>query len=124
MMNLRLLQLKSKAFSTTPQEMVPDLKFVAEMDVTKDMIPAMQGVVPSTMATLSADGVPNVTYVSQIFYVDETHVALSFQFMNKTWKNITENPNITVILTHPATFKMWKMKLIYEETLYDGPIFD
>ncbi|MGN6397200.1 MAG: pyridoxamine 5'-phosphate oxidase family protein [Mucilaginibacter sp.] len=94
------------------------------MSITKDMLPAMQSVVPSTMATVSADGIPNLTYISQVFYVDDNHVAISFQYMNKSWKNITENPNITMVLTHPVTIKMWKMNLVFEEIKYDGPVFD
>ena len=33
--------------------------------------PAMQGVIPSTMATCSLAGIPNVTEISQVWYVDE-----------------------------------------------------
>jgi len=92
--------------------------------ITKEMLPAMQSVVPSTMATVSAAGVPNLTYISQVFYVNDNHVGISFQYMNKSWKNISENPNITVVLTHPASIKMWKLNLLYKEIKYDGPVFD
>ena len=88
------------------------------------MIPAMQSVVPSTMATVSADGVPNLAYVSQVFCLDETHVAISVQYMNKSWKNICENPNITILVNHPATIKIWKLNLVFKEIKYDGPEFD
>jgi len=92
--------------------------------ITKEMLPAMQSVVPSTMATVSVDGVPNLTYISQVFYVDDNHVAISFQYMNKSWKNISENPNISMILTHPVSIKMWKINLVFKEIQYDGPVFD
>jgi hypothetical protein len=94
------------------------------MSIAKDMIPALQGVVPSLIATATADGIPNVTYVSQVFYIDEKHVALSFQYMNKTWKNICENPAVTLIVTHPLATTMWEMSLIFKEIKYDGTIFD
>lgn len=97
---------------------------MGEMIITKDMLPAMQSVVPSTMATVSADGIPNLTYISQVFYVNNNHVAISFQYMNKSWKNISENPNITMILTHPVRIKMWEMNLVFEEIKHDGPVFD
>ena len=51
-----------------------------------------QGVVPSLIGTADNHGVPNVTYLSQVYYVDEQHVALSCQFFNKTRRNLGENP--------------------------------
>ncbi len=92
--------------------------------ITRQMQSAMQGVVPSTLATCSADGTPNVTYISQVFYVDDGHVALSWQFMNKTWRNLQENPRATVVITCPATFSMWKLRLRFREKQTEGPVFD
>jgi hypothetical protein len=42
--------------------------------------PAMQGLVPSTLVSCSLDGEPNTTKISQVWYLDENHVALSHQF--------------------------------------------
>ncbi len=92
--------------------------------IPKAMHSALQGVVPATIATCAADGTPNATFISQVFYVDEAHVALSFQFMNKTWRNLQENPVATVLVTCPATFFMWKLQVRYLEKQTEGPIFD
>jgi predicted pyridoxine 5'-phosphate oxidase superfamily flavin-nucleotide-binding protein len=92
--------------------------------ITKAMQPALQGVVPSTIATCAADGTPNVTFITQVFYVDDRHVALSFQFMNKTWRNLQENPVATVVVTCPSTFSMWKLELRFLERQTEGAIFD
>ncbi len=92
--------------------------------IPKAMHAALQGVVPATIATCAADGTPNATFISQVFYVDEGHVALSFQFMNKTWRNLRENRVATVLVTCPATFSMWKLQVRYLEKQTEGPIFD
>jgi predicted pyridoxine 5'-phosphate oxidase superfamily flavin-nucleotide-binding protein len=93
-------------------------------EITREMQSGMQGVVPSSLATASREGVPNVTFISQMFYVDPRHVALSFQFMNKTWRNLQENPTATAIITAPDTFSMWKIKLRFLEIQTEGPIFE
>ena len=49
-------------------------------------MPALQGMFPSWITSCTSDGEPNTTVISQIWYVDEKHVALSFQFFNKTKK--------------------------------------
>ena len=92
--------------------------------ITKDMLPAFQGVIPPTLATVSKDGIPNVTYISQVHYVDEEHVAISHQFFNKTWRNLRENPLCTIALTCPESFSMWKLNLSYKEEQTEGNIFD
>ena len=58
-------------------------------------LPAMQGMFPSWITSCSKEGEPNTTVISQIWYVDENHVALSFQFFNKT-KKIIFNSNWTL----------------------------
>ena len=92
--------------------------------ITPDMLPAFQGIVPPTLATASADGIPNITYISHVQYIDEEHLAISRQFFNKTWKNIDENPVFTVAVTCPETFSVWKINLRYLAEESEGPIFD
>src|SRR5437867_2952794 len=60
--------------------------------------PVMQNGIPAIVVTCSADGIPNTTIISQVYYVDETHLALSFQFFNKTIRNVRENPHSCVAL--------------------------
>jgi hypothetical protein len=90
----------------------------------EEIMPALQGVIPAIVATSSLEHIPNVTYISQIYYVDTQHVALSFQFFNKTIKNVRENPMLVAILTCPVHYSLYKLTLRYKESQTSGEIFD
>jgi len=83
-----------------------------------------QGIIPSLLYTCAKDGTPNAAYLSHVEYVDQTHVALSFQFFNKSRRNIEENPRAVVHLTDPDTAQGWALRLTYERSETSGPIFD
>lgn len=92
--------------------------------ITQDMMPALEGVIPSIVSTSAVDGLPNVTYVSQVYYLDEHHVALSRQFFNKTVRNLTENPWACVMLTKPTSFDLYKLTLRFIESQTTGELFE
>lgn len=83
-----------------------------------------QGVAPSIIATCDADGIPNVTYLSQVYRIDDDHVALSCQFFNKTKKNVLANPYATTQVNDPATFDTYRIEMKYERAETDGPVFE
>ncbi len=86
--------------------------------------PAMQGMIPASIVTSSSEGAPNATFISQIYYVDENHVALSHQFFNKTHRNVRENPYMAAMLTDPGTLQTWYLELEYDHAETEGPLFD
>jgi flavin reductase (DIM6/NTAB) family NADH-FMN oxidoreductase RutF len=92
--------------------------------ITPEIQYALQGIVPSIIVTASADGVPNLTYISQAHFVDDDHLAISWQFFNKTWQNINENPLFSVVVTDPKNWAMWKINLRFEELLKEGEMFE
>jgi adenylate cyclase len=83
-----------------------------------------EGEVPSLLASCSLDGTPNVTYVSQVHYADGQHVALSFQFFNKTRENVLEHPYATALVVDPRTGRRWRLALRYLRTEECGPLFE
>lgn len=83
-----------------------------------------QGVVPSLIATCSADGEPNVTYLSQVHWIDRRHVALSRQFFNKTIRNITENPYASLQVYDPMTFDAYEIDVKFVRSETTGSLFE
>jgi adenylate cyclase len=83
-----------------------------------------EGAIPSLLASCSLDGTPNVTYVSQVHYVDPEHVALSFQFFNKTRENVLEHPHAQALVVDPGTGRRYRLRLRYLRTEESGPLFE
>ncbi|HTT09678.1 MAG TPA: GAF domain-containing protein [Burkholderiaceae bacterium] len=83
-----------------------------------------EGGVPSLLASCARDGVPNLTYVSQVHYVDREHVALTFQFFNKTYENVRANPQAAAYVADPDTGASYRLQLRYLRTEESGPLFE
>ncbi|MBI5278224.1 MAG: GAF domain-containing protein [Burkholderiales bacterium] len=89
-----------------------------------DIRACFEGAIPALLATCDADGLPNVAYISQVYYLDERHVALSFQFFNKTRQNILANPYAVVLVIDPLTGRFWRLHIRYLRTETEGPLFE
>ena len=86
--------------------------------------PVLENGIPAVMVTCSADGVPNVTVISQVYYVDEQHAALSFQFFSKTIRNVRENPYAYVCVSDIEGQAEWILQLTFQRSETDGPVFE
>ncbi|HSO05621.1 MAG TPA: GAF domain-containing protein [Pelomicrobium sp.] len=95
------------------------------MTVTLETIRGcFEGVIPAQVATCAPEGTPNVTYVSQVHYVDAAHVALTYQFFNKTRENILVNPRACVLVNVPETAARYRIRARYLRTETAGPVFE
>lgn len=83
-----------------------------------------EGAVPSALSTCSADGSPNIAYLSQVQYVDRNHVATTFQFFNKTRQNILSNPYALLKVVDPFNGSGYKLHVRYLRTETSGPLFE
>jgi adenylate cyclase len=95
------------------------------VNVTVDAIrECLDGAIPAVIATCASDGTPNVSNISQVQYVDGEHVALSYQFFNKTRQNVLDDPRATVLVVHPVTAARYRIRLRYLRTETAGPLFE
>ena len=83
-----------------------------------------QGIIPSWLYTCSKDGMPNAAILSHVDYVDSRHVALSFQFFNKSKRNVSENPKAAVRIIDPDLMKAYKLRLRFVRTETEGPLYE
>jgi hypothetical protein len=90
----------------------------------EEIRPVLDNGVAAVMVTCSAAGIPNSTVISQVYYVDEAHVALSFQFFSKTIQNIRENPRAYVCMSDVFGHAHWILQLEFDRSETTGPIFD
>ena len=97
---------------------------MATTQLPDEIRPALENGTPAVMVTCSADGVPNVTVISQVYYVDESHVALSFQFFSKTIRNVRENPRAYVCVSDVERHGAWVLQMEFRRSETEGRIFD
>ncbi len=83
-----------------------------------------QGMIPTPIATASADGVPNSTYLSIVWFIDDERIALSNQFMGKTTANLKENPAVALRLVDPVSLAEYDIDAIHLRSETSGDVFD
>lgn len=84
----------------------------------------LEGVIPGHIATCDREGMPNLAYLSQVEFIDNDHVALSYQFFNRTRQNILADSPVRLLLTSHLTAAQYRLSLQYLRTETAGPIFE
>ena len=90
----------------------------------EDLWPCLQGMIPAALSTCAPDGTPNITFISQISYVDAKHIAISHQFFNKTHRNVRENPLACAMMLDPRTLQAYRLRLRFDHAESSGPLFE
>jgi adenylate cyclase len=83
-----------------------------------------EGMVPASLATVDPGGLPNISFISHVHYVDPGRVALSYQFFNKTRRNILSTRTAEIEMIDPFTVALYQLDLDFETTESSGPIFE
>lgn len=84
----------------------------------------MEGVIPPTLCTASADGMPNVSYLSLAEYVDPLHIALSYQFFNRSRENVLATKRAALTLDDGYSGAGVILQIEYLRTETEGPVFE
>lgn len=84
----------------------------------------LDGAIPPTLCSVSADGVPHVNLLSHVEYVDAHHVALTFQFFNRSRANILATRRVALMVEDPLTGGSLELHLRYLRTETEGPVFE
>jgi putative methionine-R-sulfoxide reductase with GAF domain len=83
-----------------------------------------EGVIPAALCTVSADRTPHVCFVSQAEYLDDGHLALSFQFLNRSRQNILATRRAALTVDDPLTARSVCVQIEYLRTEAEGPLFE
>jgi hypothetical protein len=78
---------------------------------------------PGIIATVSRDGIPNVSAKGSLRVLDDDHLVFADINSPRTIANLKENPNLSVLVVHPKTMKgcrIWGKG----EVLSSGELFD
>jgi adenylate cyclase len=84
----------------------------------------MEGVIPPTLCTASIERMPNVSYLSLAEYVDPLHIALSYQFFNRSRENVLATRRAALTLDDPYSGAGVVLQLEYLRTETSGPVFE
>ena len=83
-----------------------------------------EGVVPAALCTVCEDGAPHICFVSQVEYLDDRHVALSYQFLNRSRRNVLATRRAALSVCDPYTAASVTLQLEYLRSETSGPLFE
>jgi hypothetical protein len=83
-----------------------------------------QGVYPSYLATVSPDGISNLSCLSVVHLLGPTRVGLSSQFMKKSLLNLRATGRAQVTVLSPKTGQEYRVTLRFVELQTTGSMFD
>jgi len=107
-----------------PGEHIPRTDGIASAKLPEQVRAATDNGIPAVIASCSADGTPNLAFISKVYYIDPQRVALSFQFFNKTIRNVRANPVVAVGINDPQIGGDWVLRLLFSHSETEGPIFE
>lgn len=94
---------------------------VVELESIRDCLRAG---LPSPLAACSLDGMPDLSYISVVQYLDRERVATSRQAFNATRADVDAGPFAQAMVVDPATGEQYRLDLRYLHTTTAGEEFE
>ncbi|TVX95796.1 hypothetical protein [Cohnella terricola] len=88
------------------------------------MMSAFRGAIPSIIVTSGEDGRPNVANLSKIWLVDDEHIAIANQMLNKTELNLAVRPLVFIKTATPGDLLHWELEAEYIHAESGGALFE
>ncbi|HWE67568.1 MAG TPA: GAF domain-containing protein [Acidimicrobiales bacterium] len=86
--------------------------------------PAFEGLIPATIASCSAEGIPNVSYLSIVRRIDSERIAVTNQFFSKTSRNVRHNPYVVIRVVNPNDLAQYDLEARYLHSESSGELFE
>lgn len=90
----------------------------------RDVRRLLEGVIPPAMCSVAADGMPHVNFLSHAEYIDDEHVALTYQFLNRARANVLATGRVALSVEDPIAGGSVLLQLRYVRTDTEGPVFE
>jgi adenylate cyclase len=84
----------------------------------------IEDLVPPTLATLDARGVPNIIHISHATVLDDDVIGISRQFFKKTAANLDRDPRACMLVTSQETYESYTLQLLRLRVETSGPAFE
>lgn len=89
-----------------------------------ELMPLFEGVLPACLVTSSAEGIPNIANLTRAWHTESRYVAIANQLLNKTYRNLMENPLALLKMINPHDLIHWEISIRYVRSEYEGALFE
>lgn len=89
-----------------------------------ELASCFEGILPATMATVAADGTPNVIHVSKVTLVDAETIALTHQFFRKTMENLGQGGRACLLLSRAEDYGQYRLHVRHLGSQTSGGLFE
>ncbi|MBO9596610.1 MAG: response regulator transcription factor [Cohnella sp.] len=94
------------------------------MKLIAELLPIFEGALPSCIVTNSALGIPNIANLTRVWHHESDVVAVANQLLNKTYRNLMENPMALLKIINPYDRVHWEISVRYLRSESEGPLFE